>query len=208
MRTPAAAPLGDGTLRGLIGALSDARVRTGLALVTVPGLLFGTLSVLGPLRMDELGAATVAIGAVWLVAAGLEAIVSPLAGRFSDRRGPLAPLLAGLIGGAVMFALLPWPTDAVTLGLLIIVGSPVIGLLWAPSMSMLSDGADAVGLEQGLAFGLMNLTWATGQSLGDVGGARLGEAAGDEVVYLLLAALCVASFLVLRTRTVGRPAPA
>ncbi len=208
LRTPAAAPLGDGTLRGLIGALSDARVRTGLALVTVPGLLFGTLSVLGPLRMDELGAATVAIGAVWLVAAGLEAIVSPLAGRFSDRRGPLAPLLAGLIGGAVMFALLPWPTDAVTLGLLIIIGSPVIGLLWAPSMSMLSDGADAVGLEQGLAFGLMNLTWATGQSLGDVGGARLGEAAGDEVVYLLLAALCVASFLVLRTRTVGRPAPA
>ena len=75
-------------------------------------------------------------------------------------------------------------------------------------MSMLSDGADAVGLEQGLAFGLMNLTWATGQSLGDVGGARLGEAAGDEVVYLLLAALCVASFLVLRTRSVGRPAPA
>ena len=207
-RTPAVAPLGDGSLRGLVGALGDARVRTGLALVTVPGLLFGTLSVLGPLRLDELGAATAAIGAVWLVAAGFEAIVSPLAGRFSDRRGPLAPLLAGLIGGAIMFALLPWPTDAATLGLLIIVGSPVIGLLWAPSMSMLSDGADAVGLEQGLAFGLMNLTWATGQSLGDVGGARLGEAAGDEVVYLLLAALCVASFLVLRTRSVGRPAPA
>ena len=70
--------------------------------------------------------------------------------------------------------------------MLIVIGSPVIGLLWAPSMAMLSDGADAVGLEQGLAFGLMNLTWATGQSLGDVGGARLGEAAGDEVAYLAL----------------------
>ena len=107
-----------------------------------------------------------------------------------------------------MFALLPWPGDAWTLGILIVVGSPVIGLLWAPAMSMLSDGADAVGLEQGLAFGLMNLTWATGQSIGDVGGARLGEAAGDEVAYLLLSAICVAAFIVLRASSLRRPATA
>src|SRR3954469_4194673 len=229
LRTPAAAPLGDGSLRGLAGAfrhcpvrtgralitrrgrgvaLRNAQVRTGLALITVPGLLFGTLSVLGPLRLDELGATTAAIGAIWLMGAGLEAIVSPLAGRFSDRRGHLAPLLGGLIGGAITFALLPWPGDPVTFGILIVLGSPVIGLLWAPSMSMLSDGADAVGLEQGLAFGLMNLTWATGQSLGDVGGARLGQAAGDEVAYLVLSAICLAAFVVLRSRSLRRPATA
>ena len=55
-------------------------MRTGLLLITVPGLLFGTLSVLGPLRLDELGAGAAAIGAVWLIAAGLEAIVSPSPG--------------------------------------------------------------------------------------------------------------------------------
>src|SRR3954471_2773334 len=208
LRTPAAAPLGDGSLRGLAGALRDGQVRTGLLLITVPGLLFGTLSVLGPLRLDELGATTAAIGAIWLLSAALEAIVSPLAGRFSDRRGHLAPPSGGLLGGAVTFALLPWPADAVTLGILIVLGSPVIGLLWAPSMSMLSDGADAVGLEQGLAFGLMNLTWATGQSLGDIGGARLGQAAGDEVAYLVLSAVCAAAFLVLRTRSIRSPEPA
>ena len=206
--TPAAKPLGDGSMRGLLGSLSNPSVRTGLLLVTVPGLLFGTLSVLGPLRMDELGAAAAAIGLVWLLAAGLEAIVSPLAGRFSDRRGRLAPLLAGLVGGAVTFAILPWPDTALLLGVAIVVGSPVIGLLWAPSMAMLSDGADEVGLEQGLAFGLMNLTWATGQSIGDIGGSRLGEAAGDEVAYLLLSAVCVAAFLVLRVSGLRRPATA
>ena len=94
------------------------------------------------------------------------------------------------------------------LGVLIVLGSPVIGLLWAPSMSMLSDGADAVGLEQGLAFGLMNLTWATGQAIGDIGGARLGQAAGDEVAYLVLSAICLAAFIALRSGAVRRPAAA
>src|SRR5262245_4723982 len=61
LRTPAAAPLGDGSLRGLAGALRNGQVRTGLLLITIPGLLFGTLSVLGPLRLDELGATTAAI---------------------------------------------------------------------------------------------------------------------------------------------------
>lgn len=206
--TPAAKPLGDGSLRGLAGSLRHPHVRTGLLLVTIPGLLFGTLSVLGPLRMDELGATATAIGATWLIAAGLEAIISPLAGRFSDRRGRLAPLLAGLVGGAVAFAVLPWPNTALTLAIVIVVGSPVIGLLWAPAMAMLSDGADEVGLEQGLAFGLMNLTWATGQALGDIGGAHLGEAAGDEVAYLTLSLVCVAAFAILRARSSLRPASA
>ena len=206
LRTPAAKPLGDGSLRGLLGSLSNGEVRTGLLLVTVPGLLFGTLSVLGPLRLDELGASAAAIGATWLIAAGLESVVSPLAGRFSDRRGRMAPMLAGLVGGAVVFALLPWPTTALVLAIVVILGTPVIGLLWAPAMAMLSDGADRVGLEQGLAFGLMNLTWATGQTLGNLGGARVGEAAGDEVAYLLLSALCVVCFVVLRARSIRRPA--
>jgi MFS family permease len=121
-----------------------------------------------------------------------------VAGRVSDRRGRLAPLLGGLAGGAAMFALLPWPGGAALLAALIIVGTPVIGLLWAPAMAMLSDGAEATGLEQGLAFGLMNFTWATGQTLGDVGGPALSEAAGDRVAYLMLAALCVVVFLALR----------
>jgi hypothetical protein len=74
-------------------------------------------------------------------------------------------------------------------------------------MAMLSDGAEATGLEQGMAFGLMNLTWATGQTLGDVGGASLGQAAGDGVAYLILAGICAIVFLALRTRA-ARPVAA
>src|SRR3954467_8950089 len=76
-RTPGVAPLGDGSLGGLWRSLGNGQIRTGLILITVPGLLFGTLSVLGPLRLDALGASAAAIGAVWLVAAAPEAIVRP-----------------------------------------------------------------------------------------------------------------------------------
>ncbi len=203
---PARRPNADSSWRGLLASLSDGRVRTGLLLITLPGLLFGTVAVLGPLRMHDLGASAAAIGAVWLVAAAFEAVVSPLAGRFSDRHGRSGPLLAGLAAGMVTFALLPWPNSAWLLGLLIILGTPAVGLLWAPSMAMLSDGAEALGLEQGLAFGLMNLTWATGQTLGDLGGARLGQAAGDALPYLLGSAICAACFVVFRTRVASRPA--
>jgi MFS family permease len=202
---PARRPNADSSWRALAASLSDGRVRGGVLLITLPGLLFGTVAVLGPLRMHELGAGAAAIGAVWLLAAALEAIVSPLAGRYSDRHGRMAPLLGGLAAGVVTFALLPWPDSAWLLGLLIVLGTPAVGLLWAPSMAMLSDGAEALGLEQGLAFGLMNLTWATGQTLGDLGGARLGQVAGDQLPYLLGAAICAACFVVMRTRA-SRPA--
>ena len=199
-RTPAAKPEADSSLRSLWRSLSNHEIRLSLALITVPGLLFGTAGVLVPLRMDALGASAAAIGVTWLVGAGLEAIVSPLAGRFSDRRGRMAPMLAGLAGAAVIYTLFPWPQSWQLLAIVLIVGAPVVGLMWAPSMAMLSDGADHVGLEQGLAFGLMNLTWATGQTLGNLGGAGLGQAAGDEVAFLLLAAMCVVVFAMLRIR--------
>ena len=199
-RMPGAKPEGDGSLRGLWRALANHDIRISLALITVPGLLFGTAGVLVPLRMDELGAGAAAIGATWLIGAGLEAIASPLAGRFSDRRGRMAPMLAGLAGAAVVYTLFPWPDSWELVAVLVIVGAPVVGLLWAPSMAMLSDGADHMGLEQGLAFGLMNLTWATGQTLGNLGGAGLGQAAGDEVAFLLLAVMCVVVFAALRIR--------
>ena len=44
----------------------DRRILLAIWLVVLPALLFGTLGVLGPLRLDELGFGAVAIGAIWL----------------------------------------------------------------------------------------------------------------------------------------------
>ena len=88
--TPGVQPSGDASFAALFRSLGDGQVRVGLALTMVPGLLFGTLSVLGPLKMDALGASTAAIGATWLVSAVLESwsARSPAASATAAARWP------------------------------------------------------------------------------------------------------------------------
>jgi MFS family permease len=188
---------GDARLRTLVEAIEDRRVAAGMWLTALPGVLFGTLSVLGPLRLDELGAGAAAIALAFLVAAALEAALAPVVGRLSDRRGRLIPSIIGVAGGGTAMLLLPWPESAWLLGVLIVFAAPAIGLLYTPAMAMLSDGAEACGVAQGFAFALINLAWATGQTAGAAGSARLADLAGDRVPYLLLAGVCAATLAVL-----------
>jgi MFS family permease len=78
----------------------------------------------------------------------------------------------------------------------------VVGSLYTPAMALLSDGAAAAGLDQGMAFALVNLTWAGGQVLGAVAGSGVAEATSDAVPFVLLS-LVMASALVAVAR---RPA--
>jgi MFS family permease len=197
LRTPPAEAEGTSSPRELLGALRDGRVSAGMWLIAVPGLMFGTIGVLAPLRLDDLGAGAALIGAAFLVAASLETAVSPIVGRVSDRRGRLFPCLLGLSAAAVLMAVFPWPDRSWQVFALVVLAAPSIGMLWAPSMALLSDGAEAVGIAQGFAFALSNLGWSVGQTAGAAGSARLADATEDAVPYLLLCAICVTTLLVL-----------
>jgi MFS family permease len=198
-RMPSTAHGAGAGFRKLIASIGDRRVAAGMWLTALPGLMFSTMAVLGALRLDELGATAAAIAAVFLVAAALEACAGPFIGRLSDRRGRLIPSLMGVAGGGLAMALLPWPGSAWVLAVLIVIAAPAIGILYAPAMAMLSDGAEAFGIAQGFAFALVNLAWATGQTAGAAGSARLADLAGDELPYLLLAGVCAATLTVLLT---------
>ena len=197
LRTPPAVPEGTSPPRELVAALRDGRVAGGIWLIAVPGLLFGTIGVLAPLRLDELGVSAAAIGATWLAASLLESAVSPIVGRMSDRRGRLFPCLIGLTFGAALMLLFPWPNAAWQLIALVILAAPAVGMLWAPSMALLSDGAEALGIAQGFAFAMSNLGWSIGQTAGAAGSARLADATSDAVPYLLLSAICCATVAIL-----------
>jgi predicted MFS family arabinose efflux permease len=197
LRTPPAPPEGTSSPRELVTALRDGRVSGGIWLIAVPGLMFGTIGVLAPLRLDDLGVGAAIIGAAWLSAALLESGVSPIVGRVSDRRGRLYPCLIGLSIGAALMVLFPWPNAAWQLIALVILAAPSIGTLWAPSMALLSDGADALGIAQGFAFALSNLGWSIGQTAGAAASARLADATSDAIPYLLLSVVCCATIAIL-----------
>ena len=208
LRTPPAPPEGTSSPRELLAALRDGRVAGGIWLIAVPGLLFGTIGVLAPLRLDELGAGAVAIAAAFLFAAALEAIAAPIVGRVSDRRGRLVPSIVGVAGGGLAMLLLPWPQSAWVLAGLVVLAGPAIGILYTPAMAMLSDGAEAFGVAHGFAFALVNLAWASGQTAGAAGSARLADLTGDRVPYLLLAGVCAVTLVVLVREYSRRPARA
>jgi MFS family permease len=204
LRMPSAAHGAEARFQTLLASIGDRRVAAGMWLTTLPGVLFSTMAVLGALRLDELGAGAAAIAAVFLVAAALEAFVGPIAGRLSDRRGRLIPSVIGVAGGGLAMALLPWPQSAWVLAALIVLGAPAIGILYTPAMAMLSDGAEGFGIAQGFAFALVNLAWATGQTVGAAGSARLADLAGDRVPYLVLAAVSALTLAVLLRALVRR----
>ena len=184
-------------LRALAAGLRVPALYAGMWLITLAGLLFGTMGVLLPLQMADVGAGTAVIAAVFLVAAGLEALVSPLSGRLADRRGRLMPVVFGVGAAAVPVALMAVSHTVWSLAALLLLASPAIGILWAPAAALLADVAEDLGIAQGLGFALVNLAWAAGQTLGSAGSARLAQSAGDALPFLLLSALCVGSGLLL-----------
>jgi predicted MFS family arabinose efflux permease len=199
-RTPAYTPEQPQPFSRLVGALRDRGVVASIWFVLVPALLFGALNVLGPLRLDVLGLSALAIGATWLVAATFEAALSPLIGRFSDRRGRFVPLRVGLVGSAAATAVLPWIDRGWLLAAAIVLAACAFGSFWTPSMSMLADRSEAIGLDYAYGFALINLAWAPGAAAGSALGGAAARATSDAAVYLTLSALCVVTLVTLTPR--------
>jgi MFS family permease len=189
------------TLRDVRRALASSEVRLAAWLVVLPALSSSAMTVLVPLRLAELGLASLAVAATFLVAAGGEAVVSPVVGRLSDRRGRILPVMIGLLASAVLLAVLPWPGFGLVVALGFVLATMALGTFWAPAMAMLSDSAEATGLQQGPVLGLINLAWAAGATAGAVGGGFLASRTADVVPLLILSGLCVLSLVVLRRRT-------
>lgn len=184
-------------LSTLFAAFRDRQLLACFWLVALPGLLFGNLSVLVPLRLSDLGYGGAAIGAVFLCSAALEAGNNVLVGRISDRHGTSIPILAGLAASAVLAALLPWPHVAILLAILVVLASLAFGAFFTPALTLLTHVSEARGLDYGYAFALVNLAWAPGETLGAAGGGAVAHATADGVPYLALSLICIASFVFL-----------
>ncbi len=181
-------------------ALGDRHILLGGWFILLPALIFGAISVIAPLRLSELGFGAAAIGAIWLIAAGIEAVNNVFLGHFADKHGTLLPLrlaLAGSFGTVIFLAL---PGNPYVLGVLLVLAAVASGAFYTPGMAMLTNAAEARGLQYGYAFALINIMWAPGQVLGSVAGGSLAQATSDRVPYAVVALACAVTFFALHGR--------
>jgi MFS family permease len=188
-------------LRTAWRAVRDRDVGAGMWLTMLAGMAFGVVDVLAPLRLSRLGATALVIGGAFLGAAAIESALSPLAGRLADRRGALVPVQLSLAAAVAVSLLAPLVRPAPWLVALLVAGMPSYGTLFAPATSLLSAGAHRLELNQGLAFGLGNLAWASGQAIASAGSGAVAQATSDVVPYALLAGACLATLAAVRPRS-------
>jgi MFS family permease len=180
---------------GLTRAFRDPRFLGGLWLNTLPAFLFGMLVVLAPLALDDEGWSAVAIAVVFFTAGLLEAALAPILGRATDRRGRLLPIRVALAASIVVAGGLAAAQGPLAIAFLVGAAALAFGGFYTPGMALTSHRAEAVGLAQGLAFGIMNTAWAMGELTGPVLSGALAAEFGDAVPYLVGAALCALTLL-------------
>jgi predicted MFS family arabinose efflux permease len=196
-------------LRALLRAFRERQVLSGFWLVSLAAFLLGVVSVVAPLRLDELGWGALGISAVFLVSAGIEAALNPFIGRWSDRYGRLAPVRTGLVAAIAFSLALPWTDGRWPYLLLVTAAAVFYGVNWVPGTALLSDGAETAHLDQGFGFALLNVAWAPANVVGATLGGVLAQTAGGGSAYLLAAGLCLVTLAAAQfTLLSQRPLPA
>jgi MFS family permease len=184
----------------VVRALRNGTFLTGLLLMSLGSLLFGILAVLAPLHLSAAGWGAAAIGAVWLVGASLETVQAPFIGRMSDRTGPLRPTRFALTGAAAVSLALAVGARPLAYVPLVVLAAVFYGVLFTTAFALLAEGAETVGLAQGMGFGLMNVAWATGAVAGPAAGGAIASATGDWIPFVLAAIVCASVLGALQTR--------
>jgi predicted MFS family arabinose efflux permease len=187
----------------MAAALRIQSIRAPLGLILLAPLLFAVLGVLVPLSLGARGWDAGRLGALYALAAALEAVVHPLLGRWADRQGALAPTRVGLVGSMVVLAGLAGTTAPWPVAVLVVAAAITFGATLVPGMALVTRAADAAGLDAVLAIALANLGWALGHAVGAPLCGWLADRVGDTATYLAFAALCVGVLLALRRSDLG-----
>ncbi len=196
---PAPGPSPATPLPQVLGAsLRRSHLLGGLLFIGFSPLLFGALATLAPLQLSSLGWGAAPIGAVFLVAALLEAAVHPLLGRWSDRAGYRPPVLAGILASLVVLLALPVAAAyAPLVALLVVLAGVAFNAPLVPGTSLFTGAAEKAGIGSAPAFGAANFAWASGYAIGAPSSGLLADLGGDAFAYLSLAAACLFALILL-----------
>ena len=169
-------------------------------LVAIAGAAFlGMIDFALPLDLDRrLGTAATAIGLIFALAAAMDAVASPLAGRRGDRSGrPPVVVTGALVIAASGVGLAIFGTLA---GAAVALAAFGIGqsILFAGAVPWLDETFGE--FNRGLAYGGLNLVYATGYTVGPLVGGWLLEVASADAAYLLMTGISLAGAAALAAR--------
>jgi ACDE family multidrug resistance protein len=167
-------------------------------LIGLAGLLLGMISVLAPLRLARLGWSAPAIAAVFLLTAAAQTSINPGLGRWADSHGRILPLRLALVLSALGTIGLAVDVGGWLYFWIVFAAGVAFGLLWTPSMALLSDASSNLDLGLAVAFALINLAWPPGQLVGSAGAGLLVQIGSQHAPYLAACALCLAGLLASR----------
>jgi MFS family permease len=171
----------------------------GIILASSAGL--GVIEVVAPLDLESrLGLSATAIGVLFAGSIAVDAVASPLGGRWGDRRGRLGPAIAGLASTALSVALLALLPGLAGAAIALGVYGAGLALSVAASFPWLDDAFEE--RERGLAYGVLNLLYAAGYAVGPVFGGWLLDLTGADLAYWLTAGALAAGTVAL---LVSRP---
>jgi MFS family permease len=187
----------------LTAALRDRGVRVGMYVMALPSFVLGSLYVLNPLRLDGLGASGVAIGAVFLAAAAIQAVGQVAIGRISDVHGRHLPLLVAVGFGAVLVSVLALPLPFGIVTVIVVAATVSFGVMYTPATAVLTEAAERATHQPIVGVAIVNFVWALGQALGGATSGALADATPGPAPYALFATLsfCSAAALGWRGRT-------
>jgi MFS family permease len=157
--------------------------------VAVPSVMFGAVEVLVPLQIAGLGGGHALIAGGFIAGAALEAVLAPVAGRYSDRAGRRMPFMIGLSICAVAMAAVALGQSMGVVMAGLILTSLGGGICFTPALTMLSEMAEASRLHQGFSAGLSNMAWAAGQVVGGLAAGGAASVAGNAAPSLAIIAL-------------------
>ena len=188
---PAPASSGNMSLLPALGTLRQPLLLTSLWFIGLSPLLFSAMSVLVPLDLNALGWGVAAVGTVFFVSAAFEAFVHPLLGRWSDRAGYRPPVFAGLLASIGILLLLAWAGNPWLIGLLVVPAAGPLTATLVPGTALFTRDTEKAGMDNAVAFAIVNFAWASGYAVGGPVGGFLADLRGDALSYLSLTVVCL-----------------